>query len=52
MIDQHTARCTASCCDCKLTDDDRQMTMELDNGKRHAYECACGAITITVAKKQ
>lgn len=51
MLDQHTARCTATKCDAELTEDQRTMTMEMDGGTRHAYECTCGAVTITVSRQ-
>ncbi|MFB6124611.1 MAG: hypothetical protein ABEJ59_01465 [Halanaeroarchaeum sp.] len=36
-------------CDAPLREADRRLTMELPEGTRHAYECDCGAVTITVA---
>lgn len=52
MLDNDTMRCTANCCECKLTEDERTMTMELETHDRHAYECPCGAITITVERQR
>lgn len=37
-------------CDTDLGSEAQQLTMRTPEGRRHAYECACGAITITVSK--
>ncbi|MFB6133920.1 MAG: hypothetical protein ABEJ55_02920 [Halanaeroarchaeum sp.] len=36
-------------CDAPLGEEDRQLTMRSAAGTRHAYECDCGALTVTVA---
>lgn len=36
-------------CDAPLGEEDRQLTMRSAGGTRHAYECDCGALTVTVA---
>jgi len=41
--------CACERCDAPLGEERRQLTMESPDGVRHAYECDCGAITITVA---
>ncbi|MFB6113539.1 MAG: hypothetical protein ABEJ58_05490 [Halodesulfurarchaeum sp.] len=41
---------TCERCDEPLDDADRQLTMASPAGVRHAYECDCGAVTITVAE--
>ncbi len=40
---------TCTRCGADLDAADRQLTMRTPDGLRHAYECSCGAITITVA---
>jgi hypothetical protein len=41
--------CTCEQCDAPLGDEHLRLTMESVGGVRHAYECDCGAVTITVA---
>lgn len=48
--DAPTVRCTATDCAAELDEDRRMITMELDGGVRHAYECTCGTVTITVSR--
>ena len=43
--------CACERCDAPLGNEDLRLTMESDAGVRHAYECACGAVTITVAAR-
>ncbi|MFB6109820.1 MAG: hypothetical protein ABEJ60_02950 [Halodesulfurarchaeum sp.] len=40
---------TCTSCNADLTPADRKLTMRTPEGVRHAYECSCGAITITVS---
>jgi len=40
--------CDADDCDRPLGDP--QLGFETDAGRREAYECACGAVTVTVAR--
>lgn len=48
MLEQLTARCQT--CDRELTENCRMLTMTTEAGTRHAYECACGNVIVTVAK--
>ncbi|MFB6093542.1 MAG: hypothetical protein ABEJ77_01185 [Halanaeroarchaeum sp.] len=41
--------CACERCDAPLGEEDRRLTMESAGGVRHAYECDCGAVTITVS---
>jgi hypothetical protein len=42
---------TCEGCDRRLEEADRRLTFEPERGcVRHAYECRCGAVTITVAR--
>jgi hypothetical protein len=53
MLQNGTLRCTANCCSAKLTKDDRQITIQTDNGgRKEAYECACSAVTIVLARTE
>ncbi len=40
--------CTCEHCDRSLEDDRLMLSMETRDGTRRAYECDCGAVTITV----
>jgi hypothetical protein len=40
---------TCTRCGDDLEPTDRKLSMETAEGFRHAYECSCGAITITVS---
>ncbi|SFS70534.1 hypothetical protein [Halostagnicola kamekurae] len=46
MLDELT--CTCERCDQSLEDDRLMLSMRTDGGTRRAYECRCGAVTITV----
>ena len=48
MLNELTLTCEGDGCDRTLTDDERTITFETPAGERRAYECACGAVTITV----
>lgn len=41
-------RLTCVSCDGDLEPGDRKLSMRTPEGLRHAYECDCGAITITI----
>ncbi|MFB6084440.1 MAG: hypothetical protein ABEJ94_09370 [Halorientalis sp.] len=43
--------CTCDTCDRTLGEESRRLTYRTEGGERHAYECACGAVTITVARR-
>jgi hypothetical protein len=46
MLNELTCACVA--CEDDLGEDERMLTMETEAGRRSAYECDCGAVTITV----
>ncbi|MFW6384323.1 MAG: hypothetical protein ACOCZC_02885 [Halodesulfurarchaeum sp.] len=39
---------TCTRCEAPLAASDRKLSMRTPEGLRHAYECSCGAITITI----
>ncbi len=43
---------TCTRCGDDLGPDDRKLSMQTPEGLRHAYECSCGGITITVAAEK
>lgn len=43
--------CTCEGCDRQLDDGTPELSFERDGCLRHAYECPCGAMTITVARR-
>jgi hypothetical protein len=45
-----TPVCDADNCDRPL--DEPQLVFETPGGRREAYECVCGAVTVTVARLQ
>jgi hypothetical protein len=46
MLDELTATCED--CDRELRERDRMLVYRTEAGERRAYECACGAVTVTV----
>jgi len=46
MLNDLTSTCEH--CDRALDDDHCMLVFETDEGQRRAYECDCGAVTITV----
>jgi hypothetical protein len=42
--------CDAEGCDRALTEP--QLVFDTDGGRRAAYECACGAVTVTVVRPE
>ena len=42
--------CDADGCERALTEP--QLVFDTDAGRREAYECACGAVTVTVARPE
>jgi hypothetical protein len=46
MLDELTATCEN--CDRALRERDRMLVYRTEAGERRAYECACGAVTVTV----
>lgn len=47
----HDLSLTCTRCERRLEPADRKLSMRTPEGLRHAYECSCGAITITVASE-
>lgn len=43
--------CTCERCEEPLGDEQLRLSMATPGGLRHAYECECGAITITVSER-
>ncbi|WP_192498300.1 hypothetical protein [Halorussus halophilus] len=50
MLDNLQAVCDGSNCERTLREADCQLVMVTAGGERRAYECACGAVTVTVAR--
>lgn len=48
MLDELTATCEGEGCDRELREGDRMLVYRTEDGERRAYECRCGAVTITV----
>jgi len=46
MLDSLGCRCEA--CDRPLDGDDPALALRTGDGERRAYECDCGAVTVTV----
>jgi len=42
---------TCTRCEGPLGEADRRLSMRTPEGVRHAYECDCGALTITLSKR-
>jgi len=49
MLSDIGVTCDAAGCERELAPGDCQLVVRTDGGERRAYECACGAVTITVA---
>ena len=50
MLDECACTCDAPGCDRPLGDDEFMLAMETTGGVRRAYECACGAVTVTMVR--
>lgn len=50
MLENLTCTCDASGCDRRLSEQQLMLVFETDAGTRRAYECACGAVTVTVTR--
>ncbi|MFT4922531.1 MAG: hypothetical protein ACI8XM_001748 [Haloarculaceae archaeon] len=48
MLDELACTCEATDCERALTEDDCMLVFRTEAGERRAYECGCGAVTITV----
>ncbi|WP_251344069.1 hypothetical protein [Haloplanus halophilus] len=51
MLENLTSTCEAAGCDRPLDEDALMVAMRTDAGERRAYECACGAVTVTVVRE-
>jgi hypothetical protein len=51
MLESLSCTCEAPGCDRELGDDQLMLAMRTGGGLRHAYECECGTVTITVARE-
>ena len=50
MLENLTTRCEAVGCDRPLDDDTLMLALRTEAGERRAYECSCGAVTVTVVR--
>ncbi|MFB6309343.1 MAG: hypothetical protein ABEH35_08440 [Haloarculaceae archaeon] len=50
MLEDLSATCAE--CDRTLDKSGLMLSMRTDGGERRAYECACGAVTVTVARNR
>ncbi len=48
MLDELTTTCEATECTHALTAENLMLRYRTEAGERRAYECECGAVTITV----
>jgi hypothetical protein len=48
MLDELTSECDAEGCTRSLETAEPMVIYRTDDGERRAYECACGAVTVTV----
>lgn len=51
MLEQLTCACEADGCNTALGEEHLMLSMRTDGGTRHAYECDCGAVTVTVVQE-
>lgn len=51
MLERLTPTCEHAACDRALREDNLILEMDLDGGVRRAYECDCGAVTVTAVKR-
>ncbi|MFB6102990.1 MAG: hypothetical protein ABEJ73_10540 [Haloplanus sp.] len=51
MLENLSSTCEAAGCDRALDDDALMLTMRTEAGERRAYECVCGAVTVTVVQR-
>ncbi len=50
MLNELATTCDGQGCDRPLTADECMLVYETPGGERHAYECDCGAVTVTVIR--
>ncbi len=48
MLNELTATCENEVCDQPLREEDCMLIYTTEHGQRRAYECDCGAVTVTV----
>lgn len=48
MLDELAATCELDGCDRPLREENCMLVYRTDHGERRAYECDCGAVTVTV----
>lgn len=51
MLDELTATCDAPGCSRPLEELEQMIVYRTRDGERQAYECSCGAVTITVHRE-
>lgn len=51
MLERLSCTCEAADCERALDDEHLMLTMATDAGTRRAYECDCGAVTVTVVRE-
>lgn len=50
MLENLTTTCEAEGCDRPLSASECMLVFSTDAGERRAYECDCGAVTVTVTR--
>jgi hypothetical protein len=50
MLDELACTCDAEGCERRLTEEECMLVYRTEAGERRAYECACGAVTVTVRR--
>lgn len=50
MLENLSCTCEAAGCDQPLSPEECMLVFQTEEGKRRAYECDCGAVTITVSR--
>jgi hypothetical protein len=51
MLEELTLTCEAAGCDRQLDAESPAISLSTPDGTRRAYECSCGAVTITVLRE-
>jgi hypothetical protein len=50
MLEILSLNCERTDCDRPLTEENCMLFYQTESGERRAYECSCGAVTVTVTK--
>jgi hypothetical protein len=50
MLEDLRCVCDAHQCERTLSENELMLRMTTEGGERRAYECACGAVTVTVVR--